>query len=159
MLARKRTKNNRKQGDKPKNTRDRVSRQLESLSKVKAEESKASTRPTPPNSTQAHFSFLEEMILLDLCAVCNYSAISDKTKKVSNAILLDLVQTSSLNNLLKEYCVPSAQTAKGLWPSWALSNNLCPDDIPVELASLSLDEVRIISLICPFLKVIILPGG
>ena len=31
--------------------------------------------------------------------------------------------------------------------------------VSVELASLSSDEVRLISLICPFLKVIILPGS
>ena len=53
----------------------------------------------------------------------------------------------------------NTQTSKGAWPSWATNNNLKPDDIPIELASLSPDEVRLISLICPFLKVIILPGG
>jgi len=34
--------------------------------------------------------------------------------------------------------------SKNVWPSWATSNCLSPDDIPVELASLSSDEVRVI---------------
>ena len=53
----------------------------------------------------------------------------------------------------------STQLSKGQCPSWAASNDLAPDDIPTQLASLSLDEVRTISLVCPFLKVILLPGG
>ena len=53
----------------------------------------------------------------------------------------------------------NTQIIKQQWPSWALSNALDPDNIPVQLAVLSSDEVRIISLICPFLKVIVLPGG
>jgi len=36
------------------------------------------------------------------------------------------------------------QTSKKMWHSWATSNFLCPDDIHVELASLSSDEVRVI---------------
>ena len=47
----------------------------------------------------------------------------------------------------------------GLWPSWTVNNDLIPDDIPVELASLTSDEVRTISIIHPFLKVVVLPGG
>ena len=43
--------------------------------------------------------------------------------------------------------------------SGAVTNDPIPDKIPVELASLTFDEVRIISRICPFLKVVILPGG
>ena len=51
------------------------------------------------------------------------------------------------------------QIAKSQWPSWASTNDLSPDDIPIELAMVTSDEVRTISLICPFLKVILLPGG
>ena len=40
-----------------------------------------------------------------------------------------------------------------------MDNGLAPDNIPVELASLTSDEVCIISMICPFLKVLVLPGG
>ena len=40
-----------------------------------------------------------------------------------------------------------------------MNNGLIPDDIPVESASLTSDEVRTISIICPFLKVVVLPGG
>ena len=43
--------------------------------------------------------------------------------------------------------------------SGAVTNDPIPDKIPVELASLTFDEVRIISRIYPFLKVVILPGG
>ena len=102
------------------------------------------------------------MILLDLCAVCNCLAFSDKTNKViiNNTILFDTCPDSSLNNPLKVYCVPSVKLKQlkdcGLLGQYQM---MCPDDIPVELAALSLDEIRIISLICPFLKVIILPGG
>ena len=51
------------------------------------------------------------------------------------------------------------QITKSQWPTCAFSNDLLPDDIPIELAVLTPDEVRTITLICPFLKVIILPGG
>ena len=49
--------------------------------------------------------------------------------------------------------------AKRTWASWATSNHLSPDDIPIELASQSPNKVRMISIICPFLEIIILPGG
>ena len=80
---------------------------------------------------------------------------------MSTTILLDtspdFQPQQPIESVLCSKC--KTQTTKELWPSWAVSNDMCPDDIPVELASLSSDEVRIISLICPFLKVINLPGG
>jgi len=51
------------------------------------------------------------------------------------------------------------QIAKQQWPSWAADIGLTPDKNPAVLASLRPDELRAISLICPFLKVVILPGG
>ena len=78
--------------------------------------------------------------------MCNCLAVSDKTKKViiNNTILLD--------------------TCPDFKPQQPIESVLCSKcktiyDIPVKLASLSPDEIRIISLVCPFLKVIILPGG
>ena len=53
----------------------------------------------------------------------------------------------------------STQISKGYWPSTASNNNLSTDNIPYQLAVLTPNEVRTVSLICPFLKVIILPGG
>ena len=93
--------------------------------------------------------------------MCNCLAFFDKTKKVSTTILLDtspdFQSQQPIESVLCSKC--KTQTTKGLWPSWSVSNYLCPDYIPVELASLCSDEVRTISLICPFLKVINFPGG
>ncbi len=73
-----------------------------------------------------------------------------------------LAQKLNLLQLALYWFVPSV-TLKYLrasaWPTWASTNDLRPDDIPVELAQLTPDEVRTVSLICPFLKVITLPGG
>jgi len=56
-------------------------------------------------------------------------------------------------------CKCYAQISKSQWHSWVSSNDILPDDIPRELARLTADEVRTISLICPVLKVLVLPGG
>ena len=71
---------------------------------------------------------------------------------MSNAILLDLYPDFQPQQLIESvwFSECKTQTTKELRPSWAVSNDLCPDDIPVELAVLSPDEIRIISLICPF---------
>ena len=101
------------------------------------------------------------LISLEHCAVCHSLAFTDKTKKVSNTTLLEICPEfqpeHATDSVLCSKC--KTQTSKGLWPSWATNNCLIPDNIPIELAALSSDEVRLISLICPFLKVIILPGG
>ena len=43
----------------------------------------------------------------------------------------------------------NTQLTKGQWPTKAFTNDLVPDGILVELASLTPDEVRTITLICP----------
>jgi hypothetical protein len=43
---------------------------------------------------------------------------------------------------------------RALWPSWVVTNDQTPDTIPIQLAALTPGLF-----ICPFLKVIILPGG
>ena len=110
--------------------------------------------------------FLADLkIPLDCCCVCQRLVYmySDKTKKVSSTILAEVCPTNSFNDpvttvmTLCSKC--DTQIAKSQWPSWASTNDLSPDDIPIELAMLTSDEVRTISLICPFLKVILLPGG
>jgi len=50
-----------------------------------------------------------------------------------------------------------SQIAKQQWPSWVTDKGLTPDSIPVVLASLTPDEFWTCSLICLFLKVVILP--
>ncbi len=91
---------------------------------------------------------LDLLIQLEHCAVCNYIAFADKTKKVSNTTLLEICPE------FQPRCSKcKTQTSKGAWPSWATNNHLSPDDI------LACDEVRLISLICPFLKIIFLPGS
>ena len=45
------------------------------------------------------------------------------------------------------------------WPTLAPDNGLEADSIPPILASLTADEVRIVSIVIPFLKVVVLPGG
>ena len=42
-------------------------------------------------------------------------------------------------------CMHGTQLTKSFWPSWAANIDLGPDDIPVELVVLTLDEVRTIS--------------
>ncbi len=121
---------------------------------------------------QAHFDSLRQslhqfksdlLIQLEHCAVCNCIAFTDKTKKVSNTTLLGICPEfqpqpqHTTDSVLCSKC--KTQTSKGSWPSWVTNNHLSPDDIPIELASLSSDQIRLVSLICPFLKVIILPGG
>ncbi len=78
-------------------------------------------------------------------------AFADKTKKVSNITLLEICPEFQPEQATDTKC--KTQTSKGAWPSWATNNHLSPDDIPIELVCLSSDEVRLISLICPFLKV------
>ena len=107
--------------------------------------------------------FLADLkIPLDCCCVCQRLVYSDKTKKVSSTILAEVCPTNSFNDPVTVMTLCSkcdTQIAKSQWPSWASTNDLSPDDIPIQLAMLTSDEVRTISLICPFLKVILLPGG
>jgi len=56
------------------------------------------------------------------------------------------------------YVASVTQVAKQQWPFWAADIGLTPDNNPAVFASLTPDELRAISLICPFLKVVILPG-
>ena len=51
------------------------------------------------------------------------------------------------------------QLLKLQWPTTSYMNDLEPDTIPMELAALTPNEVRTIAMICPFLKVIVLPEG
>ena len=84
----------------------------------------------------------------------------DKAKQVTSATVTEACPNYTFCTSDVIVCSKcSTQVSKGQCPSWAASNNLAPDDIPTQLASLTPDEVRTISLVCPFLKVILLPGG
>ena len=102
-------------------------------------------------------------VTLDCCIVCHCLMYEDKAKQVSSSAVAQVCPTSfPMPPLLDSVLLCSkctTQIHKGQWPSHATTNNLSPDKIPPELAVLTPDEVRTISLICPFLKVIILPGG
>jgi hypothetical protein len=88
----------------------------------------------------------------------------DKAKEISNTAVaqacpadLDPILTDDETLAICSKC--HTQISKGHWPSIASNNNLAPDTIPFQLAALTADDVRTVSLICPFLKVVILPGG
>ena len=99
---------------------------------------------------------------LESCQVCHCLVCADKIKHISGTLVTEACPTDFEEPLHADIVVCSkcnTQVVKGQWPSWAATNDLAPDDIPTQLAVLTPDEVRTISLICPFLKVIILPGG
>ena len=100
-------------------------------------------------------------ITLEHCRVCYSLVYSDKIKEVNSAVLTDAcpidLPVELATGIICSKC--NTQISKGHWPPWGSTNDLQPEDIPSELAQLTPDEVRTVSLICPFLKVIILPGG
>ena len=100
---------------------------------------------------------------LDYCRACYCLVFSDKTKEMNSEVLTDACPAGLPFELPSGAIVVcskcNTQISKCQWPTWAYTNDLQPDDIPIELAKLTPNEVRTVSLICPFLKVIILPGG
>ena len=103
------------------NTRDRASRQLESLeqSETRRQARRVLDRHCQTVHRQAHFycwrpsldNFKSDsMILLDFSALCNCFTLSDKTKKVSNTILLDTCPDFQPQQPIeKVYSVPSVK--------------------------------------------------
>ena len=100
---------------------------------------------------------------LDHCRLCHCLMFSDRAKQVSNSVLTDICPIALPPDVCVETVVVCSkcysQLSKSAWPCTSFTNNLLPDEIPAELAILTPDEVRTISLVCPFLKVVILPGG
>ena len=78
------------------------------------------------------------------CHVCSCLIFADKAKSLSSTILNELSDTYTQSTtdtvVLCSKC--NTQILKQQWPSWAADNALSPDNIPLQLASLSCDEVR-----------------
>ena len=66
------------------------------------------------------------MFLLDFCAVCNCLAFTDKTKKVSNTILLDICPDFQPQQLIESVLCSTCKThtTEGLWPLY-LRYSIC----------------------------------
>lgn len=114
------------------------------------------------NKTLENFK-ADIQVTLDCCMVCYCLTYEDKVKEVSIDTLTEVCPTDfPIAHVIDPVLLCSkchTHILRAQWPPWSTSNNLLPDKIPIELAALSPDEVRTISLICPFLKVVILPGG
>ena len=138
--------------------RERQRRQRETTEQWQRRLDRARTRN---RSVQQFHSDL--LTALDYCRVCHCLMFSDKAKEVSNSSLTSIHPTALPPDLTVATVIVCSkchtQLTKSTWPSTSYTNNLKPDEIPMELAILTPDEVRIITLVCPFLKVIILPGG
>ena len=89
---------------------------------------------------------------LDLCCCLVYA---DKAKLVNSAMITEacptefLPQLANVTDMMVICSKCNIQITKSQWPTCAFSNDLLPDDIPIELAVLTPDEVRAITLICP----------
>ncbi len=94
-------------------------------------------------------------VSLTYCEVCHCLLFVGKAKEMSNTIVvqacpIDLDQVLTNDEIVVICSKCHTQISKGHWPSTACNNNLAPDTIPLQLAVLTADEVRIVCLICPF---------
>ena len=120
-------------------------KQLEQLRQARRESDRQRRQRQRLAQTDSHrqpllIEFKSDLLtLLDHCTICSHAAFIGKTKKVSTSTLLETCPEFQpehpTHSVLCSKC--KTQTSKKVWPSWATSSCLCPDDIPVELVSLS----------------------
>ena len=85
----------------------------------------------------------------------------DKYNKCKEELLENVLGSNYISNDGNVWVCKTCDGAlkRGLMPAQSIANNLKLDDVPPELAKLKLLEVRLISLIIPFLKMVSLPVG
>ena len=92
---------------------------------------------------------------------------TEKSKSISLSLLLECQPDGELDNSddavdheVDIFSKCNTNITKQKWPTLAPHNGLEADSIPPILASFTTaDEVRIVSIVIPFLKVVVLPGG
>ena len=149
---------------------DRLARQQESSEnrEIRLRRRREQRQAAPLTSEfDAYSKFREDMLVrLEHCHICQCMMFIDKSKSISLSLLLECQPDSELDNgddaVDHEVDICSkcnTNITKQKWPTLAPDNGLEADSIPPILASLTADEVRIISIVIPFLKVVVLPGG
>ena len=149
---------------------DRLARQQESSEDrdIRLRRRREQRQAAPLTSEfDAYSKFREDMLVrLEHCHICQCMMFTDKSKSISLSLLLECQPDSELDNgddaVDHEVDICSkcnTNITKQKWPTLAPDNGLEADSIPPILASLTADEVRIISIVIPFLKVVVLPGG
>ena len=83
------------------------------------------------------------LVTVDYCFLSHHIVFDDNAKKLSSSLFHDAcpdgvhVNVTMNEVLLCTKC--NTQVSKHQWPSWAVTNDLIPDKIAVELASLTSD--------------------
>ena len=149
---------------------DRLARQQESSEDrdIRLRRRREQCQAAPLTSEfDAYSKFREDILVrLEHCHICQCMMFTDKSKSISLSLLLECQPDSELDNgddaVDHEVDICSkcnTNITKQKWPILAPDNGLEADSIPPILASLTADEVRIVSIVIPFLKVVVLPGG
>ena len=148
---------------------DRLARQQESIEDCDIRLRGREQRQAAPLTSEfdAYSKFREDIIVrLENCHNCQCKMFTDKPRSISLSFLLECQPDSELDNgddavdHEVDICTKcNTNITKQKWPTLAPDNGLEADSIPHILVYLTADDVRIISIVIPFLKVLVLPGG